>query len=307
MKAGSFASSAGRINRDLVASCWTWAGDAKPALADERSPIPFGERVASVAETGFSGVGLVHADVVELRDTMGLKAAHRILDDAGIGYVELEFISNWWSSGERRDFSDAIRDDLFEAAAELGATTIKVGGEIDDFLDGPAVEPELFRTEFDALATHAGSRGLRIGLEPMPMSNVRTIREGVELIASVDNKHAGLVIDIWHTARGGTDYAELAEFLPIDKVFVVEIDDADAVIVGSLWNDTLDNRLIPGDGDLRVAEFVRALHDLGWPGPWGVEMISAVYRAKPLMAALTEVRKKTMATIDVAETLLPAL
>lgn len=291
------------ISRDLVASCWTWAGNAKPARGDERSPIDFAERVAAVAATGWHGVGIVHADVVAVRDSIGLPTARRMLADAGITHVELEFISNWWQTGERRRASDAVRRDLFDAAAELGAATIKVGGELDDFVNGPRVEAAHFASEFDALATHAGSLGLRVALEPMPMSNIRTIEQGAALIADVENPHAGLVVDVWHTARGGTDYHDLPEFLSIESVFVVELDDAARDVVGSLWEDTLDRRLLPGDGDFRVAEFVSTLHGLGWRGPWGVEILSEDHRQRPLLSALADTHDKTMSTIDAAEAL----
>ena len=58
----------GTIDRRLVASCWTWAGNARPAWPDERSPHDLATRLAAITGTGWHGVGLVYADLVEIRD-----------------------------------------------------------------------------------------------------------------------------------------------------------------------------------------------------------------------------------------------
>lgn len=287
------------IDRRLVASCWTWAGRARPAWPDERSPHDLATRLAAVAGTGWYGVGLVHADLVELRSTIGLPAARRMIDAAGMQYVEVEFLSEWWTDGARRAASDRIRADLFEAASVLGATTVKVAGELDHLRTGPPVPRAELVAAFAALADDAAAHGLRVALEPLPMSDVRTIADGVEIVTAADRPAGGLTVDVWHAARGGTPYESLRT-LPIDKVFVVELDDAAAEVVGSPWDDTLDRRLLPGEGDLDVAGFVQALHHAGWRGPWGVEMLSADHRALPVADAVRRARDSTQSVLDEA-------
>ncbi|WP_205844062.1 sugar phosphate isomerase/epimerase family protein [Nakamurella deserti] len=290
----------GAIDRRLVASCWTWAGNARPAWPDERSPHDLATRLAAITGTGFHGVGLVHADLVEIRRTVGLATARRMIDDAGLAYVEVEFLSDWWTTGERRRASDRVRHELFEAATALGARTVKVAGELDHLRVGEPVPRDAMVTAFAALAADAAGHGLRVALEPLPMSDVRTLADGVDIVTGAAHPAGGLTVDVWHVARGGTSYEEVRR-LPIGSVFVVELDDASAQVVGSLWDDTLDRRLLPGHGDLAVDAFVRALHDAGWRGPWGVEMISADFRALPLPVALAAVRESTLAVIDAAE------
>ena len=295
----------GSIDRRLVASCWTWAGSARPAWPDERSPHDLAVRLDAWRDSGFHGVGLVHADLVELRDTIGLAAARRMLDDAGMGYVEVEFLSDWWTDGDRRRASDRVRAELFEAATALGAPTVKVAGELDHLRTGPPVPPERMTEAFATLAADAAAHGLRVALEPLPMSDVRTLADGVRIVTDAGHPAGGLTVDVWHVARGGTSYDEVRR-LPVDRVFVVELDDARAEVVGSLWDDTLDNRVLPGEGDLHVSDFVRALHDAGWRGPWGIEMISTAHRALPVRTALERTREATLAVIDRAERVDPA-
>ncbi|WP_329269249.1 sugar phosphate isomerase/epimerase family protein [Streptomyces sp. NBC_01451] len=288
-------------NRDLLATCWTWSGDAAPARGDESSPVDIHTRLKTVEAAGWKGVGFVHGDLAKITRDIGLRELRTLLDDHGIEKVELEFISNWWADGELRRASDAVRAALFAAAPILGVTTIKVGAELQSFGATGGVSRERFAESFDALATDAGRHGLRVAVEPMPMSNIRTIAEGADLVREVGNPHGGLVVDTWHIARGGTSYADMAEVLPMEHVFVVELDDADAEVVGSLWDDTIDRRRNPGDGDLDTAAFVAAIHDAGWRGHWGVEIISEELRALPVAEGVRRVHEATMATLDKAE------
>ena len=288
-------------NRDLLATCWTWAGDAAPARGDERSPEDIHARIAAAAAAGWNGVGLIHADVVALRDSMGLPALRKLLDEAGIEKVELEFISNWWTSGAEREASDQVRADLFDAAPLLGVRTIKVGAQLTAFGSTEPVDGDLFAESFDALASEAGRHGLRVAVEPMPMSNLKTVVDGVELVTAVDNPHGGLVVDTWHVRRGGTPNEALPDVLPIERVFVAELDDADEAIVGSLWDDTINHRRNPGEGALDTAGFIVAMHRAGWAGHWGVEIISHEQRAKPITRALADTAAATRAAFDAAE------
>lgn len=296
----------GAIDRRLVASCWTWAGNARPAWPDERSPHDLATRLAAITGTGWHGVGLVYADLVEIRETIGLATARRMIDDAGLAHVEVEFLSDWWTTGERRRASDRIRHELFEAATALGARAVKVAGELDHLRVGPPVPRDAMVTAFAALAADADAHGVRVALEPLPMSDVRTLADGVAIVADAAHPAGGLTVDVWHVARGGTSYEDVRR-LPVGSVFVVELDDARAGVVGPLWDDTLDRRLLPGQGDLAVHVFVRALHDAGWRGPWGVEMLSAEHRALPLTAALTATRESTLAVLDAAERAAPVV
>lgn len=289
-------------NRDLLASAWTWCGNSGPAIGDETSPVDISTRLDAVQIAGWKGVGFVHADLMKIARTVGLDNLRLMLDDRGIERVELEFLSNWWADGELRAASDAVRRDLFAAAPSLGVDTIKVGAQLQAFGAGDApLSRQRFAESFAALADDARAHGLRVAIEPMPMSNIPTIVDGANLVREVGNPSGGLVVDIWHVARGGTSYAEMTAALPIEHVFVIELDDADAEVGGTLWDDTVNNRRIPGDGVLNTAAFIAAMHDVGWRGYWGVEIISKELRCLPVTEAVHRVQAGTMSAIHKAE------
>jgi sugar phosphate isomerase/epimerase len=69
-------------------------------------------------------------------------------------------------------------------------------------------------------------------------------------------------------------------------IFGVELDDAAPDVVGTLFEDTVDNRLLCGEGSFDLTGLVAVLRDLGFDGPWGVEILSTSYRALPVAQAL---------------------
>lgn len=80
---------------ELLGSYYTLAGPVVPLSECEVSPIPFEERVEAAAEAGYKGMGLLHEDLVAVRDRLGLKEMRHILDANGIPHVELEMLAGW--------------------------------------------------------------------------------------------------------------------------------------------------------------------------------------------------------------------
>ena len=67
--------------------------------------------------------------------------------------------------------------------------------------------------------------------------------------------------------------------------------------MGTLLEDTFDNRRVCGEGDFDVAGFINAVRDLGWTGPWGVEDMSTEFRALPVREALRRARDGVLAML----------
>lgn len=108
------------VNRDILATCWTLAGDATPRRGEHVSPVAIARRIEAVAAGGWQGVGFVHADLARFDQEMGLTELSVMLDANGVTIVEVEFITDCWTDGPAKRESDRVRDELF-AAANLGA------------------------------------------------------------------------------------------------------------------------------------------------------------------------------------------
>jgi len=262
---------------ELLVSAWTSAGAALPLSADERSPHDFIERVKAASDAGFTGFGLLHADLGPAIERHGLDEMRTILVDHGIRHLELEMLGNGFALGAPRAASDGVRRDLLGASEVLRPRQVKVGGDYA----GNSWPIELLAEEFTLLCQQAADAGTRVALEPMPFANIRDIHAGRTLIDTVGHPAGGLLVDIWHVCRAHTPYAEVAA-LPADVIFAVELDDADETVVGTLLEDTLHQRRLCGEGSFDISGFVTAIRQTGYNGPWGVEIISHEHRARSL-------------------------
>jgi sugar phosphate isomerase/epimerase len=284
----------------LLATCWTTAGDAAPFPGRHLSPIDLPTRIEAAGRAGFTAFGILDFDLRAYRADADLPTLAALLQDSGMAYVELEFLTRWWTRGEEREHSDAVRALLFEAAEALGAHHVKVAPDLDD-LSPPDVA--FWAEAFHDLARGAAEHGTRVALEFMPFANIATLDCAVEIAEAAGHPSAGLVLDVWHLERSGAQPADIAS-VPSDLILAVELDDGSARPVGDPYDDTCLRRLIPGDGDFRVAEFAAALMRSGWSLPWGVEIISETYRVRDLDDALPDVvrgtRRELAAALDLA-------
>jgi sugar phosphate isomerase/epimerase len=286
---------------ELLAAYWTLAGDVFPGAPTEVSPFPLANRAAAAAAAGYTGLGLVHEDLVDWRDRIGYGAIRRIIAENGIRHVEVEFLSDWWwAPGDpRRTASDGVREDLLEAAAELGARNLKVSPELHAVTpqDVPRMGDELGR-----LSEAARASGTAVIMELMPFTNVATLETALAIVAGADQPNAGILLDIWHVARGGIPYADLAT-IPARYLLAVELDDADPEVVGDLFDDTRFRRRLPGDGIFDIPAFLQAIDDAGFAAPYyGVEIISDTFRRQPLEVMARTSFEATMAQVEQART-----
>lgn len=291
----------------LIASCWTSGGNTAPLWEPDTSPIDIRTRFELVARTGWQGIGIYHNDLLALQQDIGLNEVARIAADSGLEYIELEFLGDWWTTGSQRADADRIKQLIFEAAPLLGVRHVKAGCGVDfdrvsvQEIADPGPDKGLLAEEFDRLATEAAAAGVKIALEPSPFSHLPTLQSAVDLVTTVGNPHGGLMIDNYHLRRSGTDYADIVDITPPEYVFGIEIDDGRADFDGTLWDDTINNRMFPGDGDFDTAGFINAVAPLGFTGPWGVEIISAQLRALPLEAGLRQVHAAVIRSFQAAE------
>jgi sugar phosphate isomerase/epimerase len=197
-------------------------------------------------------------------------------------HVEIELIERWWIPRGQPGNSYDVRDLLFEAADVLAPAFVKIGSE----LGPPADQRDIFVEPLRTLADEAVAHGTRIAIETMPFSAIATVPMGAELIATTGHSAVGLLVDAWHVFRAGTSLDELRSALTPGLVYGVELDDAAPEVVGTLFEDTVERRVLCGDGCFDLPGLVAVLRDTGFDGPWGVEILSAEFRTLPVAQAL---------------------
>jgi sugar phosphate isomerase/epimerase len=277
----------------LVATSWSSAGDTSPMDTPGTSPVPIGERITAIADAGFCGFGLVADDLVAVRDSIGFERLRELVAQAGLVHTEIELLERWWIPRGEPGHTHDVRDLLFEAADVLKPVFIKIGSE-----NGPPTDnPTALAAPLRELAEQAAAHGTRVAIETMPFSAIATVPMGAEIVAAADHPAAGLLVDAWHVFRAGTTLAELRTALSPSMIFGVELNDAAPDVVGTLFEDTVKRRSLCGEGSFDLTGLVAVLRELGFDGPWGVEILSTSYRALPVDQALKLAADSTLTVL----------
>lgn len=276
-------------NVELLGSYWTLAGGAEPHTDKEYSPFDFKDRVEAAARAGFKGFGIWHADLAHTLKKRSLKEMKKILDDNGIKHIELEFLMDWWTDGEKKKASDAQRKLFFEAADVLRARHLKVG----EFERSNCPMPRMIEG-FANLCKDAANHGLLICYEMMPFSTIDSVEKAVELVSGAGAKNGGICFDLWHLSKLRIS-PEKAASVPLKYIVSIELNDGTYECSWALHEDTINHRRFCGDGEFPVKEFVSAMLKAGYEGPWGIEVLNAEWRKKPLNDIVAKAYRSTIA------------
>lgn len=172
--------------------------------------------------------------------------------------------------------------------AQLGAgtaTAIDFGPPRDDIAE-----------RFAAFQRLCADHGLRALLEPISMGNVRTLRDGVEVIERARVEGA-LVVDCVHLVRTGGG-ADTLRATPRELVGHVQVCDGPAAIApDDIGVEATANRLYPGEGDFPLADILAAVP----PGATvGVEVpnLARLQQGVPALERAAEAFAATGAVLD---------
>lgn len=262
---------------DLVGLYWTTSGPVVVHYGREWSLFDWADRCAAAREVGFAGLGIWHADLEHLLETRTLRELKEIFDDNGLRHLELEFLMDWFldPSDERRGASDKMRALLLEAASVLDAHHVKVGN-----IPGVPAELSQLNDRFGELCDEAAElTDATIVYELMPFDvNVRSVDAALEV---VDGTKGGVAIDTWHMSKLGIEPDELRR-IPVEQLAWIELSDGLTDDMEDPVDETINHRRLPGEGEFDVRAYVDAARDHGYPGPWGVEVLSEELRNNPI-------------------------
>ncbi|MGA9759144.1 MAG: sugar phosphate isomerase/epimerase [Candidatus Sulfotelmatobacter sp.] len=243
----------------------------------------------SAARAGFTGFGIWHADLAHVLRARPLTEMKQILDDNGIEYLELEFLTDWFLDGERKRQSDICKKMLLDAAEALRAHHVKVG----DFYQETVPMPRLIEA-FAELCAEAAERGTRVGFELMPFAMIQTLEDSLRLVEGAGASNGGICLDTWHIVKLKIPYDELRR-IPSHYITSVELNDGTFECSWSLQEDTVNHRRLCGEGEFDVKGFIAAMQDAGYSGAWGIEVLSEELRKWPLERLTTGAFETTMA------------
>lgn len=277
-----------RNNVELMNLFWTTAG-IFPGDG-EISPYDFKDRVEAAANAGFTGIGIWHTDLEHILIHRTLKEVKTILDDNGIKYLELEFLTDWFLDGGRKNESDSRKRRLLEASAALNAKHIKIG----DFYNTPCPMPRIIEA-FAELCREAEDYGATIGFEFMASAMINNLKDSLTLVEAAGAKNGGVILDIVHTVNLGISHEEISR-IPVQYLINVELNDG--TLPGSPRHDPSRARRFCGDGEFDIKGFIASINQTGYSGPWAVEVMSRELVGLSLEALNNLAYQTTMAQFE---------
>jgi sugar phosphate isomerase/epimerase len=265
---------------ELLDLYWTSAGPVEVHVGREWSTFAWRDRCAQAARVGFRGLGLWHSDVEHQLESSSLKEMKSIFDDAGLEYLEVEFLADFFapSGTPERAESDERRGKLFDTAAAFDAHHIKVGN-----IPGTPCELGRLTEEFAQLCDEAAQRtDAKVVYEFMPFDvNVNTLDRALALVEGAARSNGALAIDTWHMSKLRIAPAELHRIQP-EHLGWVELSDGQLQDMQDRIHETVNHRRLPGEGEFDIPGYVDACREVGYDQPWGVEVLSAELRSLPI-------------------------
>jgi 4-hydroxyphenylpyruvate dioxygenase len=234
------------------------------------------EKLDAAAAIGFDGVEIFENDLLTWE---GSPAEVRSLAESlGLTITCFQPFRDFEAMPEPQRSRNLDRAERkFDVMQALGTDLLLVCSNIH-----PAAmdDPARAAADLAEMAERARRRGLRVGYEALAWGrHVNRWRDAWAIIQQAGHPNLGLIVDSFHTLAVNDDPGGIAS-VPADKLFFVQVADAPRLTMDALsWSRHF--RLFPGQGQLPVAGFVRAVLASGYRGPLSLEVFNDEFRSAP--------------------------
>ena len=174
----------------------------------------------------------------------------------------------------RREMAAAMRDRGVSISLGEGFTIVPgadIGGSASDVeimrglgvgrISTVSLDPDLHRSfdQFGVLADMAAASDMEVVLEPCPILTVSSLEIALAAIEHVGRTNFRLLIDTMHLVRSGSGAADLAALDP-ELIGYVQICDAPREpVVPHYGEESLFERMVPGEGELPLRDILGVL------------------------------------------------
>jgi len=235
---------------------------------------PLRTKLRAIADAGFEHVEIFESDLLASPESVPVIGA--MMRDLGLTCVAFQPFRDFegMPAAERgRVFDRAERK--FDVLQELGTDLMLVSSNVSP---GSLADRGRIVDDFRELGDRAAARGLRVAFEALAWGrHVRDHRDAWDIVRQVDHASVGLALDAFSSLAPGIPIESLAD-IRRDKLFHVQIADAPRLAMDPLsWSRHF--RCMPGQGDLPLVDYVRALHRTGYDGVLSLEIFNDRFRA----------------------------
>jgi 4-hydroxyphenylpyruvate dioxygenase len=260
------------------------------------------EKLEAAAAIGFDGVEILENDLLTFDGSPA--DVRSIARGLGLDITCFQPFRDFEAMPEPQRSRNLDRAERkFDVMQALGAELLLVCSNLN-----PAAIDDDARAAADLaeMAEHAQRRGLRVGYEALAWGrHVNRWRHAWRIVQMADHPALGLIMDSFHTLAVQDNAADLGS-VPAEKLFFLQLADAPALSLDVLsWSRHFRN--FPGQGQLPVADFLRAALAAGYRGPLSLEIFNDEFRAASArLMARDGLRSLLLVEAEAGAAMLPA-
>jgi 4-hydroxyphenylpyruvate dioxygenase len=234
------------------------------------------DKLEAAAAVGFDGVEIMESDLLSFDGSP--TEVRRICQGLGLAIDLYQPFRDFEAMPEPQRARNMDRAERkFDVMQALGTDLVLVCSNTH-----PATRDDDARAAADLaeMAERAARRGLRVGYEGLSWGRcVNLWGHAWRIVQRAAHPALGLIVDSFHTLSLGDDPSGIAQ-VPAEKLFFVQMADAPKLSMDVLsWSRHFRN--FPGQGDLDVTGFMRAVLASGYNGPLSLEVFNDDFRAAP--------------------------
>ena len=232
------------------------------------------EKLEAIAAAGFDGVEIFENDF--LAYDRSPREVGQMVADLGLTITLFQPFRDFEGLPEpqrRQAFERAERK--FELMGELGTDLMLICSSVSPLALGGT---DRAAADLRELGDRAARHKVRVGYEALAWGrHVNDHRDAWEIVRRADHANIGIILDSFHTLSRGIDPNSIRA-IPGDKIFIVQLADAPRIDMDLLyWSRHFRN--MPGEGDLPVTDFMRAVAATGYKGPISLEIFNDQFRS----------------------------
>lgn len=233
----------------------------------------FPEKLSAIAKAGFSGVEIFENDFLAY-DASPTEVG-RMVRDHGLDITLFQPFRDFEGMPEphRSRVFDRV-ERKFDLMEELGTDLMLICSSVSPIALGGI---DRAAADFAELGERAAKRGLRVGYEALAWGrHIHDHRDAWEIVRRANHPNIGLILDSFHTLSRKIDVNSIRS-IPGEKIFIVQLADAPLIDMDLLyWSRHFRN--MPGEGELPVVDFMRAVAATGYNGPLSLEIFNDQFR-----------------------------
>jgi 4-hydroxyphenylpyruvate dioxygenase len=232
------------------------------------------EKLEAIAASGFDGVEIFENDF--LAYDRSPRDVARMVADLGLSITLFQPFRDFEGLPEpQRSQAFERAERKFDLMGDLCTDLMLVCSSVSPLALGGV---DRAATDLRELGERAAKRNLRVGYEALAWGrHVNDHRDAWEIVRRADHCSIGIILDSFHTLSRGIDPESIRK-IPGDKIFIVQLADAPKIDMDLLyWSRHFRN--MPGEGDLPVTDFMRAVAATGYNGPISLEIFNDQFRS----------------------------